>query len=268
MTGADAVPALREALSREGKGRGQVNIVGLDAAREVELKLPGGWAVTARGRAAIKALPLTLVAARPIDEAISTAGGVRFEALDDALMLRELPGARLFLKSSGLNDSETAGQIRATFASHGVSPDRIELNDERLSVADHLALYSRIDIALDPFPYTGTTATCETLWMGVPVVTLAGQTHVSRVGASLLTHLGAPEWIAGTPDEYLAIGHNLASDPPRLAVIRGALRERMRQSPLCDAARFTRDLESAFRKMWESWCASRSREGPQPLRRP
>jgi predicted O-linked N-acetylglucosamine transferase (SPINDLY family) len=91
--------------------------------------------------------------------------------------------------------------------------------------------------------------------MGVPVVTLAGQTHVSRVGASLLTHLGASEWIANTPDEYLDIGHNLASNPPRLATIRGSLRERMRQSPLCDAPRFTRNLEAAFRTMWSHYCA-------------
>jgi predicted O-linked N-acetylglucosamine transferase (SPINDLY family) len=92
--------------------------------------------------------------------------------------------------------------------------------------------------------------------MGVPVVTLAGQTHVSRVGASLLTHLGASEWIANTPDEYLDICHNLASDPPQLAVTRGALRERMRQSPLCDATRFTQNLEAAFREMWRSRCSA------------
>jgi protein O-GlcNAc transferase len=169
-----------------------------------------------------------------------------------ARLLREVPGARLFLKSNGITDPETTDQIQSAFAQHGVAADRIELNGERLSVAEHLNLYRRIDIALDPFPYNGTTATCESLWMGAPVVTIAGQTHVSRVGASLLTHLGMTEWIARTPDEYATIGLDLAGDITRLAIIRQALRARMQQSVLCDARRFTQSLESAFREMWTS----------------
>lgn len=111
---------------------------------------------------------------------------------------------------------------------------------------EHLEAYGRVDVALDPFPYNGTTTTCEALWMGVPVVTLAGRTHVARVGASLLTHLGAPEWIASSPDAYVACAATLASDLPALARIRGVLRERMAASPLCDAIGFTRGLEAAF----------------------
>jgi predicted O-linked N-acetylglucosamine transferase (SPINDLY family) len=173
-----------------------------------------------------------------------------------ARLLNTIPEARLFLKSMGLTDPETTAQIHDGFAQQGIAPERIELNGDRLPVADQLDLYRRVDIALDTFPYNGTTTTCEALWMGIPVVTLAGRTHVSRAGASLLTHLGATEWIANTPDEYLDICHNLASDPPQLAVTRGALRERMRQSPLCDATRFTQNLEAAFREMWRSRCSA------------
>jgi predicted O-linked N-acetylglucosamine transferase (SPINDLY family) len=181
-----------------------------------------------------------------------------------ARLLREMPGARLFLKSNGVTDPETAAQIHEAFAQHGISPDRIELNGDRLSVAEHLNLYRRIDIALDPFPYNGTTATCESLWMGAPVVTLAGRTHVSRVGASLLTHLGAPEWIAATPDEYATICARLAADISHLASIRQGLRERLQSSPLCDAACFTRNLESAFRTMWTDRCRGTEKETGLP----
>ena len=173
-----------------------------------------------------------------------------------ARILRENPTARLFLKSRGLNDPETAGAIHESFARNGISSERVELNGDVLSVADQHDLYRRIDIALDTFPYNGTTTTCEALWMGVPVVTLTGRTHVSRVGASLLTHLGSPEWIATTPDEYATICTCVASDLPHLASIRQGLRERVRNSPLCDATCFTRNLESAFRTMWIDRCRS------------
>jgi predicted O-linked N-acetylglucosamine transferase (SPINDLY family) len=168
-----------------------------------------------------------------------------------AEVLRDLPGSRLFLKSRGLADLETAARVREEFARHGIEAARLELNGEELSVARHLALYDRVDIALDPFPYNGTTTTCEALWMGVPVVTLAGRTHGARVGASLLTHLGAAHWIADTPAQYGTRCRELASDLTALAAVRAALRECMRGSLLCDAPRFTRHLENGFREMWE-----------------
>lgn len=166
-----------------------------------------------------------------------------------ARLLAATPGARLFLKSRGLDDADTAARVQREFAERGISAGRIELDGRELSVNAHLDLYRRVDIALDTFPYNGTTTTCEALWMGVPVVTLAGQTHVSRVGASLLTHLGAPDWIAATPEEYVRIARSLAEDGPTLATIRAGLRERMCASPLCDAAGFTRALEAKFREL-------------------
>jgi predicted O-linked N-acetylglucosamine transferase (SPINDLY family) len=135
-----------------------------------------------------------------------------------------------------------------------VAAERIEFNGDVLSVPDHLALYHRVDVALDTSPYNGTTTTCEALWMGVPVVTLAGRTHVSRVGASLLGHLGIPEAIAGTDDAYVAAAVSFASDLPRLAQLRSGLRNRMKASALCDEAGFARRLEDAFGRMWADRC--------------
>ena len=121
--------------------------------------------------------------------------------------------------------------------------------------AQHLALYGRVDIALDPFPYHGTTTTCEALWQGVPVVTLAGRTHAARVGVSLLTNVGLPELIAANTDDYIRIAASLATDLPRLSEWRATLREKMKASPLMNAPRFTRNVEHAYREMWRAWCA-------------
>jgi predicted O-linked N-acetylglucosamine transferase (SPINDLY family) len=174
-------------------------------------------------------------------------------------ILAEAEDSRLYLRSRGLSDRETSARIRAGFAENGVNPNRVELDGSELSVADHLGAYRKVDIGLDTFPYNGTTTTCEALWMGVPVVTLAGRTHVSRVGVSLLTHLGSPEWAASTPDDYVRRCLDLAADLPRLAAIREGLRERLRSGPLCDGPGFTRRLEEAFQAMWRRKC-----EGPGP----
>ena len=164
-------------------------------------------------------------------------------------LIRQLPDAQLLLKSRGLEDPATAARIRAAFADAGVDGARLALNGKELSVHDHLQLYHGVDIGLDPFPYNGTTTTCEALWMGVPVITLAGNVHAARVGASLMSHVGLPDLIATTPDDYVAKAAALARDLPRLGTIRQTLRETMRRSPLCDAAKFTRELEAAYAVM-------------------
>ncbi len=173
-----------------------------------------------------------------------------------AQVLAAVPGSRLLLRSHGWSDPESAETMRTRFAEHGIAPERLELDGSRLAMAAHLERYRRVDIALDPFPYNGTTTTCEALWMGVPVVSLAGREHRSRVGASLLTHLGSPEWIGADPASYIAICRALASSPAGLADIRARLRGRMRAGPLCDAPGFAGRLESAFREMWRARCAA------------
>jgi predicted O-linked N-acetylglucosamine transferase (SPINDLY family) len=111
-----------------------------------------------------------------------------------------------------------------------------------------------VDVALDPFPYNGATTTCEALWMGVPVVTLRGDRHAARVGASLLTQIALTDLIANSVEEYAEISLALACNPGRLDELRGSLRPRMAASPLCDGAAFARKIEGAFDTMWQHWC--------------
>src|SRR5205814_2982845 len=110
-------------------------------------------------------------------------------------------------------------------------------------------------IALDPFPYNGTTTTCEALFMGVPVITLAGTMHPGRVAASLLTSVGLEDLIAHTQDEYIAIAQRLATDAPRRADLRSRLRPTLLASPLCDGSAFSRRMDRALRTMWRRWCS-------------
>jgi predicted O-linked N-acetylglucosamine transferase (SPINDLY family) len=184
-----------------------------------------------------------------------------------ARLLREMPDARLLLKSQGLGNPKTAGRLRDQFARAGVGAERIELHSAQLSKEQHMGLYNQVDVGLDPFPYNGTTTTCDALWMGVPVVTLAGRTHVARVGLSLVSHLGFPEWGVQTPDAYVAKCRELTSDLPALARLRLRLREQLRQSPICDAPQFVSHLEAAFRTLWKRWCEEqRGNHAPESSR--
>jgi len=123
---------------------------------------------------------------------------------------------------------------------------------------EYLELYHRLDIALDTFPYNGGVTTCDALWMGVPVVSLAGETPVSRAGLSLLSNLGMPELVAHSESEYANIAERLAGDLPGLARLRSTLRDRMKSSVLMDAPRFTRQVEQAYRQMWQAWRSGQS----------
>ena len=163
-----------------------------------------------------------------------------------AAILDRHPGSRLLLKSPGAGDPETQAAVRARFAGRDIAPERLHFNGEPLPMRRHLELYQECDIALDPFPYNGTTTTCEALLMGVPVITLAGRSHASRVGASFLASLGLPELVASNPAEYAGAAARLAADPARLAALRASLRPRLLDSPLGQADRVTRNLESAL----------------------
>jgi len=175
-----------------------------------------------------------------------------------ASVLRAVEGSRLLLKNGSLRDADTRDLVRDRFAAAGVDPARLELVGWSESQEAHLALYGRVDIGLDTFPYGGATTTCEALWMGVPVVTLAGDRAASRYGASLLSQVGLDDLIAGNADELVEVAAALAADRDRLAALRRGLRDRMRASPLCRPAPFTRALEEAYRGMVETvWSEGR-----------
>ena len=171
-------------------------------------------------------------------------------------VLQAVPKSRLMLKGWMLGDTSTANRLREAFARHGVEPEQLILLPHEADVLMHLRRYHEIDIALDAYPYHGTTTTCEALWMGLPVVTLAGKTHAARVGVSLLNAVGHPEWIAQDAEAYVKLAAGLARDVAGLSKIRSELREQMRASTLMDAPRFVRGLENGYREMWRNWCAS------------
>jgi protein O-GlcNAc transferase len=171
-----------------------------------------------------------------------------------AKILAMVPNSRLIMKSLSFFDKTTRTYATNLFISEGIEAERIELLQPVSLIKDHLRLYNQIDIGLDTFPYNGTTTTCEALWMGVPVVTLAGNTPASRVGISLLSNVGAKELIGETAEEYVEIAVSLASDTKRLQSLREGLRNVMAQSPLTNANQFTLALEQCYRSIWTSWC--------------
>ena len=218
-------------------------------------------------------LPRTFLCYRPADEApapgpLPSLGGHPFTfgsfnnlpKVNDqviaawAEILHRVPGSRVLLKSHALACREAVDRVRRAFADHGVDGERVELVGWRRNPAEHLLLYRKIDLALDPFPYNGTTTTCEAMWMGVPVLTLAGSRHAARVGASLLKQVGLGDFVVSTREEYVTKAVALAGARDHLATIREALRERMAASPLCDATAFARDMEAAYRAVWREWC--------------
>jgi len=168
-----------------------------------------------------------------------------------ARVLAAVPKSRLFLKTAQLESASTCQRTVEAFAAHGVSADRLTLTSAIPDHAGHLAAYGLVDIALDTFPYNGVTTTAEALWMGVPVLTLAGQRCVSRQGLGLLMNAGLPDWVAADPDDYLAkaVGH--AAELDVLAGLRARLRQQVLASPGFDAPRFARHFEDALWQMWQ-----------------
>lgn len=167
-----------------------------------------------------------------------------------ARVLGAIPGSRLILKSRPLSNPSLARRVRERFDAAGIEASRVELRGWEPGVSDHLAIYGQVDIALDSFPYNGATTSCEALWMGVPVVTLAGDRHAGRMGASLLHAIGLEELVTRDEAQYVATAVALAGDRVRLGALRAGLRGRMRGSPLMDEPRFARDLEALYERMW------------------
>ncbi len=169
-----------------------------------------------------------------------------------AQVLRRVTRSRMIvLADEGSHRDDT----RELLAAQGVDPDRVSFVP-RQNRSDYLATYGSIDVGLDTFPYNGHSTSLDALWMGVPVVTLVGRTVVGRAGFSQLSNLGLTDLVAWSPAQFVEIGCSLAADLPRVADLRGSLRDRMRASPLMDAPRFARGVEAAYRHMWRQWCAT------------
>ena len=168
-----------------------------------------------------------------------------------AAILRRLPGSKLMILVCP--EGETRVRLSRRFAERDVDPTRIELVG-RLPEPEFEAYHSRIDLALDPFPCNGGTTTCHALWLGVPVVSLAGDSMVGRAGLSILSSIGLEDLVARTEEEYVNIAVALASDIDRLARLRRELHGRYLASPLADGVGYAREIENLFRRAWSAWC--------------
>jgi predicted O-linked N-acetylglucosamine transferase (SPINDLY family) len=165
-------------------------------------------------------------------------------------VLEAVPNSRLLIKAIALGDPGTRSLVIDRLRRLGLPENRIHFQVGQPTHAGHLSVYHAVDVALDTFPYHGTTTTCEALWMGVPVVTRAGQAHASRVGVSLLSAVGLDDLIADSGERFVQIAKALAGDLARLSELRSSLRQRMRVSPLTDPNRLTRAVERAFDEIW------------------
>lgn len=164
-------------------------------------------------------------------------------------VLSAVPDSRLFLKSKQLGDAMVREQTLARFSKHGIAAGRLMMEGAE-SRAKYFAAYHRVDIALDPFPYPGGTTTVESLWMGVPVLNLSGESFLFRQGTGFLSNVGLMEWVSVTPDEYVASAAAYAADMQGLAELRGKLRQRVELSPIMDGRRFAANFATALQGMW------------------
>ncbi len=172
-----------------------------------------------------------------------------------AKILQVMPSSQFLIHA---HEGSHRLQLLERMRQEGIDPSRIEFVS-KVPLEDYFRLYDRIDIALDTFPYAGGTTTCDALWMGVPVVSLVGNTAVGRGGLSILSNVGLPELAARSQEQYVHIATELANDLPRLTNLRSSLRRRMEQSTLMNAQGFTDQMESAYRRIWRDWCSQTKR---------
>lgn len=174
-----------------------------------------------------------------------------------ARILREVPGSRLIFKYAMFDDAPMRARYSSWLEADGIALDRVDFLGHS-SLDEFMRSFARIDIALDPFPYSGETTAMHTLWMGVPLVALEGPTLVQRLASRVLHVAGLSDCVATSVDDYVRIARSLAAAPEQLAERRAQLRERLRSGPLFDHRGITRDLEAAYRSMWRTWCAGAS----------
>ncbi len=177
-----------------------------------------------------------------------------------AAVLKKNPGSRLLLKGVGFDHQEARERMRRLFALHNIQADRLLLRGYTPSRSEHLLVYNQVDIALDTIPYNGTTTTFEALWMGVPVITMRGDRHAARVGASIMGRIAGAEFCAAHREEYITLSFNLAQNTRRLQKLRQELRSRLLSSDLCQGASFCRQFENICRQVWQQWCAKAAQQ--------
>lgn len=253
---------------------GYAATTGLDSATGLDGRLTDGWAdppgeTEEHFSERLIRLPSGFIAQRPLDDAVPPpaprrrpdSGAIRFGSFNNAAKisaatialwvttLNAVPGSRLILKNPALANPYVMRELRDRFVRAGLAAERLELRPSLSAYDDHLRAYDDIDIALDTFPYHGTTTTCEALFQGVPVVTLAGRTHAARVGVSLLSRIGCSDWIAASESAFAAQAAALARDVDRLAELRSRLPQMLRAAPLFDPAAIARDLETLYRQL-------------------
>jgi len=165
-------------------------------------------------------------------------------------LIKAVPNSRLLLKNSSLTDERTRQRYQQKFLDQGLGKDDVELMGHTRTRQEHLALYDRVDIGLDSFPYNGTTTTCEALWMGVPVLNLSGSHHAARVGSTLLRAVGLEDWVAESENAFIEKAIEKSRDLSQLASLRASIREQLLVSGLCDVHQFVSNLESAYQQMW------------------
>ncbi len=169
-------------------------------------------------------------------------------------ILGRVPGSRLVLRYRGQERDRIYRELSGHLEHNGIDSGRLQLLGHARSVVEQMQAYHLMDVALDTFPYNGTTTTCEALYMGVPVITLAGRSHMARVGASLLETVGLGDLVAESAGEYVEKAVTLAGDLRRLLELRKGLRRMIMNSPLNDNVTFTAQVEHAYRKIWQRWC--------------
>jgi predicted O-linked N-acetylglucosamine transferase (SPINDLY family) len=223
---------------------------------------------------ALLVLPETFALYQPPDEApsvqktrASASGAITFGCFNSiaklsmlvielwSRVLKSVPRSRLHLKDAALQDASVRRGLAGQFQAFGITDDRLQFSGWE-PLAGYLDAYREIDILLDPFPFTGHTTSLHGIWMGVPLITLAGDSHIFRRGVSILENLQLRELIATSPDHYVEIAVNLAADAPRLRALHAGLRQRLAESPLMDAPRFMQHFEAALRSAWASYCSA------------
>ncbi|ETR71925.1 MAG: hypothetical protein OMM_02113 [Candidatus Magnetoglobus multicellularis str. Araruama] len=175
-------------------------------------------------------------------------------------VLEQMPGAQLLLQAAAYDDPDIVRYFQASFEKYGIHRGRIQCAGT-LPFEQYLQLHHQIDIMLDTQPWTGHTTSCHALWMGVPILTLEGSRHASRIGQRLMQALDLQEWVAKDHQDYVQKAMQLSQDRHALDKLRQSMRERILKSGISDKKQYVYSLEKVYRQLWTAWCEQKSRTG-------